>query len=367
VLYTICISTTRAQSYVGIDLYLIRSPSGDPVFLSTNPKSAAGGQVVGYRENFSANGSVLQGDGLLWIPPSGDVVDLTLIAGIPVYATDGNHQVGGAGHALLWSVTAASVIDLHPAGFYSSRAYDVAGAQQVGVGQIRQGTSLIEHALLWNGTAASAVDLHPTNLTGFDGSIAIGTDGVRQVGWGYGVGTGGNVDHALLWSGTATSAIDLHPTNLLGYSESQALGVGGNQQVGVALRFGQHAMLWSGTANSAVDLNPAGSVVGSIAYGTNGIHQVGVSDFGATLWSGTAASAINLNALLPFISQTSDAHSIDAQGNIFGVAFDGNDLHAVEWSPLPEPAAWASFALGTAIFLAMCSIAKSQYSIASTS
>jgi hypothetical protein len=86
-----------------------------------------------------------------------------------------------------------------------SNAFGTNGIQQVGDGE---GASFFAHALLWSGTADSAVDLNPTNLTYITDSIALGTSGTQQVGWGEGSGTGGN-SHALLWSDTAASAVDL--------------------------------------------------------------------------------------------------------------------------------------------------------------
>ena len=64
---------TTAQSYVGIDLYLIQSPSGDPVYFPNGSgEIAAAGQVVGYPVNLSApGGGGSPGDGLLWTPPAG--------------------------------------------------------------------------------------------------------------------------------------------------------------------------------------------------------------------------------------------------------------------------------------------------------
>jgi hypothetical protein len=353
-------NTTMGQTYVGLDLYVVQSPSGDPVYFPNGSgEIAAAGQVVGYPVNLSApGGGGAPGDGLLWTSPAGAAVDLSLLAGVPANATDGIHQVGGSGRALLWSGTAASVVDLHPtnlSGFVSSQANGVSMDQQVGAGEIMQGTDLASHALLWTGTAASAVDLNPTNLSGFDNSSAFGTDGAHQVGTGGGTGTLDH-NHALLWHGSANSAIDLHPTNLAGYSDTVAYGVGGDQQVGVgggSATGGQdHAFLWTGTANSAADLNPAGSVT-SIAYGTNGTHQVGGSDFGATLWSGTATSAVNLNALLPFRASFSTAYTIDTQGNVFGIADGPDGLHAVEWSPVPEPAGWVLGSIGLVLIVAV--------------
>src|SRR5438045_3144139 len=55
------------------------------------------------------------------------------------YGISATQQVGyGNGpsqtHALLWSGTPASVVDLHPAAYLDSQAYGVSGGQQVGRG-----------------------------------------------------------------------------------------------------------------------------------------------------------------------------------------------------------------------------------------
>jgi hypothetical protein len=50
-------------------------------------------------------------------------------------------------------------IDLHPSGFTSSEALGVSGGQQVGFGESVEGGG--PHALLWTGSAGSVVDLHP--------------------------------------------------------------------------------------------------------------------------------------------------------------------------------------------------------------
>ena len=60
-----------------------------------------------------------------------------------------------------------TVVDLTPSGFNQCTATDISGTQQVGYGS----GNTDYHALLWSGTAASAVDLHPS---GFDRSIAYG-------------------------------------------------------------------------------------------------------------------------------------------------------------------------------------------------
>ncbi|HYE15968.1 MAG TPA: hypothetical protein VD968_16115, partial [Pyrinomonadaceae bacterium] len=200
--------------------------------------------------------------------------------------------------AVLWSGTSASAVNLNPDGFYRSFAKATDGVRQVGYGggpatggcyfYTDYGYSCGSHALLWSGTAESVVDLHPP--TDFYYSAAYGIHGNQQVGWGYFskyiIGYGrmaGN--HALLWSGTAASVVDLHPKFAGTIGDSVALGIFGGQQVGWTESSGAlsgqslahsvpHATLWLGTAESAVDINPPG-FEGSVAYGTSGTQHVG--------------------------------------------------------------------------------------------
>ena len=174
----------------------------------------------------------------------------------------GTNQVGygqksseGVDHALLWSGTASSAVDLNPAGFLYARAESASHGSQAGWG-VLPGFLDNPHALLWHDTAAGAVDLNPS---GFDYSQAFGVSGGNQVGVGGGPATGGStIGHALLWSGTAASAVDLNPS---GFSHSVSHGISGSTQVGwgdgSVTGGNNHALLWSGTAASAVDLHPA--------------------------------------------------------------------------------------------------------------
>jgi hypothetical protein len=291
----------------------------------------------------------------------------------------------GRSHALLWSGTAASVVDLHPSGFFSSTGTGVSGASQVGYGtDLATGD---DHALLWSGTAASAVDLHPADperpsfgygvsgasqvgqtrgfgfgapraylwtgtaasgvnlnpVVGFDAATAQGVSGATQVGYGYGSATGG-YSHALLWRGTAASVVDLHPA---GFNWSTAQAVSGGSQVGTASHSvsplgDTHAILWSDTAASAVDLHPAGfSSTG--ATGVSGAGQVGVGRGTATggnthalFWKGTAAGVVDLHPFVSGLGPTfthSYATGIDDNGSIVGYAISGSRSYAVLWKP----------------------------------
>jgi len=214
------------------------------------------------------------GHALLWTGTAASAVDLnpTSFTSSEAFGTNGTQQVGfgfvggssNGAHALLWTGTAASAVDLNPinlSGFTDSFAYGTDGSQQVGVGQNNSiSGSTLTHALLWSGTAASAIDLNPTNLSGISNSTALATYGTQQVGYGFGSDTG-NPTFALLWTGTAASAVDLNPTNLSGFTQSEAVDTNGTEQVGwgndgtlTGGAYINHALLWTGTADSAVYL-----------------------------------------------------------------------------------------------------------------
>lgn len=342
-LLTSMAASARAQDYVGKDLYILSLPAGYGQAVPAGQGFIALGQCAGTATT-SVGGSTVHA--LVWFPPMGNVIDLQpdSFSASGANATDGHHEAGAvytdgnAQHAGLWSGTADSAVDLHPTlltGFDQSLAFGVGAGQQVGEG-IGSVTSGMMHALLWNGTAASAVDLNPP---GFTSSIAYGTDGEQQVGGGV---TATYPSHALLWDATANSAVDLHNDSLPGFfNSSVAYGVGGGQQVGYLFRTvpsEYHAAVWGGTAASAVDLNPSDAKT-SIAYAADGHIQVGnttslppVFFSHARLWKGTADSAVDLHDFLPDNLVNSTAYSIDAAGNIYGVAYESDGTpHAVEW------------------------------------
>lgn len=101
-------------------------------------------------------------------------------------------------HAGLWSGTAASWVDLHPAGSESSQAFGTSGTQQVGYAVIGGMT----HAGLWGGTAESWEDLSLALTGSWSNTSANGiwSDGLFT----YVVGNGNNLEtgitEALLWT-----------------------------------------------------------------------------------------------------------------------------------------------------------------------
>jgi len=306
-----------------------------------------------------------------------------------------NLRSGGSSHALLWSGTPESLVDLHPAGWDASFATDVAGGWQSGYLE-RLSPEYFQRAVMWNGSRESMVMLHPQ---GWVSSAALGISLSDQVGDGRPPDKGPLVRHAVRWQGTPESMVDLHPkryinswavdtdgevqvgtasliqgvrpalwrgtagsfVNLLpaGYSGGEATGAAGGQQVGYAGRNGQmRPMLWFGSPDRFVDLGPGS--IGGQALDTNGTQQVGwVSLAGAqraATWWGSAESYFDLHRFLPAQFQGqgafSLAHAIDVEGNIIGYAedlLDQNRGKAVMWSPVPEPGT----VVGLSAFLAL--------------
>jgi hypothetical protein len=208
---------------------------------------------------------------------------------------------------LLWSGSAASWLDLTPAGATASRVYGVVPGTQVGTARIAG----FDHAGIWNGSAGSWTDLHPTGLAG---SYA------RAVHNGVQVGTtitpSGNV-RAAIWFGTAASWMDLTPP---GSPYSEAYAVSDGVQVGTA-QFGNtiQAVLWTGSATSYVNLQPAGAS-SSGAQAVAGARQAGSATFGgvqhAGIWSGSAASWRDLHP-----PAATDSFVLGMHGNVqVGVA-----------------------------------------------
>ena len=119
----------------------------------------------------------------------------------------------------------------------------MSGDQQVGGVVFGDVNSQPLHAMLWTGTAASAVDLHPA--AGFTRTTAVDTNGRQQVGDGEGNVTGG-MEHALLWNGDNV-VHDLHGFLPAGAVRSFAEGIDDDGTiVGYAIFAGEstRAFLW---------------------------------------------------------------------------------------------------------------------------
>lgn len=300
----------------------------------------------------------------VWNGSAGSWVNLSPGVTSAAHATNGTQQVGSrANQAALWSGTAASHVNLHPnvpeASAGVSTVFAISGSQQGGHVFQAFGYDWFSRASLWSGSAASWVNLHPAG--GQTHSSVRGMAGTQQVGWT--AWSGVHPERAALWHSTAASYISLHP---IGSTYSEAFATNGTQQVGYFINsaFIQHAALWSGTADSVVSLNPTGATAAR-ALGISGQYQVGWATIGgvqrAGLWSGTADSWVDLHELLPGGASQwrwSQANSVWTDGNIIRIAgyanaLSGHDL-AMLWEfenpltliPLPTGAGLAFAGLG---------------------
>ena len=138
-------------------------------FVDLNPTDAIGSGIYGMDADhqvgyLSGPGTGNYSHAALWSGTPDSAVDLN-----PSWLLEstglgvGGGQTVGYGllpsmstHAILWAAeTSDSATDLHPTGFTSSRAYATNGKNQIGHGT----TGGYDHALLWSGTAESVVDL----------------------------------------------------------------------------------------------------------------------------------------------------------------------------------------------------------------
>ena len=142
--------------------------------------------------------------------------------------------------------------------------------RQVGYGALNTSGGGAVHALHWSGSAASVVDLNPIGITDSYASSAAGT---QIVGWGHGPATqtGTNMyDHALLWNGPTPDAVDLHSYLPSTYTQSQALGIdSAGNIIGYAFGatpantpFPNQAVIWMPVPEpTGISLLSAGSVI----------------------------------------------------------------------------------------------------------
>ena len=108
-------------------------------------------------------------------------------------------------HAILWTGTAQSFVDINPVDHGSSSALAVSGDQIAGVSAPPGANS---HAAIWSISAHAFTDLTPSPASGPDNfqAAALDTNGFQQVGWIQDLAG----IRAQLWSGSAQSAVNLH-------------------------------------------------------------------------------------------------------------------------------------------------------------
>lgn len=199
-----------------------------PGYNDTVAAAISGSQIVG-----SASADAGPFKGILWNSVGGTYVPTNLTpngyAAAQLTGVENGVQVGtvtdssGTRHAGLWTGSAASFVDLSPAGYTDSFVYGIGGGQIVGsaTGPAADGS---EHAILWTGpSATSFVDL---NGPGLSSSRAEAAGDGMQVGSGAGTETG-EQSHAIVWMSSPDNYVDLQqflPASE-GYIDSIALGI----------------------------------------------------------------------------------------------------------------------------------------------
>lgn len=309
-----CIALLSAAPALAQWTFVTLAPAGTTNSYGT---SAAGSLQGGYAQvGTQYHAGIWNGTAASWIDlhPAGPTVSQVL-------GMSPNAQVGytynGNPHAALWTGSAGTWVDLNPPLTVSSAIYATTGTLHVG----RYHVGIVDHACVWSGSSNIVVDLNPNTIAASSYAFAIsGTQIVGRLNLITPVTT-----HAALWN-TAGPFVDLNPA---GAASSDAFGVQGGQQVGHVAVGGQaHAALWHGSAGSWVDLNPP--LVSSRAQAVHGGWQVGYTTTAggvrhAAVWNGTAASWTDLHTFATGIT-TSEANGIWIAGNTLYVVGRGHSF-----------------------------------------
>jgi hypothetical protein len=179
-------------------------------FASSYAMGCGGGAQVGVGEPAVKKGAKSAEVGIVWRGSKTNPTILTLDGDeVSLAGTDGTAHVGAVGklRAAMWRDDGASAVLLGPSG-RGTAAVGVGDGEQVGEVWIGVGP----RAVMWRGSEASMTDLHPT---GFETSRALACAGGFQVGFAKPqemtrAGFSAPETHALLWAGAADALVDLH-------------------------------------------------------------------------------------------------------------------------------------------------------------
>lgn len=184
-------------------------------FEYTTMSGTDGVSVVGSGSTDDAVGNVFT-RAVIWQPPTHEFAQSIHPTGYTdssLTCVDGEYQFGTAQlpfaiiHAGMWHGTAASFVDMNPAGANNSFINDASDGQQVGV--INQWNN--PHAVLWYGSPESVVDVNPAGATS---SSIVACEGGLQI------GSATFPDGALpgIWAGSADTFTPLTGVLPAGYS-----------------------------------------------------------------------------------------------------------------------------------------------------
>jgi hypothetical protein len=111
--------------------------------------------------------------------------------------------------AAYWSShSASSFVNLQPAGYLSSAVLGISADQQGGWGLTSvtdANNDQVMHALIWTGSAASVVDINPSDT---QGSVIYAVRNGKQAGF-YSDNSAPEIHKACVWSSTAASMVDI--------------------------------------------------------------------------------------------------------------------------------------------------------------
>ncbi|MBS1717867.1 MAG: PEP-CTERM sorting domain-containing protein [Armatimonadetes bacterium] len=244
-------------------------------------------------------------------------------------------------HAYIWHGDNASNVDLNPANADYSKVLGISRNGQYQTGDARiNGTY---YGAIWQGSAASATLYTPPAWANASIIEGITNDGLHASGY----STKNNVWDAELWTPGQSGQVSINPdtaTSSYAYKVVDA-NQGKDMEIAGWAQFGdQHAYLWrfnSDGSNTSVDLNPDGfqysaawDVQPSSTLTPDGGVAVGNAFDGSNLhameWKG---SANNYTDLTPYGLGFTDAEAqgINTAGEVVGDAYDSYRFDAMVW------------------------------------
>lgn len=209
-----------------------------------------------------------------------------------------------------WSSTAASAVNVYAPGWEYCSLSDTDGSRHTGtVSRDDASGNVYFHAGYFvQGQPLSFHDLQPP--AGASNSSANALDGAHEYG-SYNTPYPGPTTRAARWSGTGPSMMDMHPA---GASRSWISAAGDGQQVGVSY-FGDvpHASIWADDALTFLDLTPAGAASGHVADCAGGLQAGAAFIDGAqhaVLWATSPDLRLDLHAFAGGAYTSTDANAI---------------------------------------------------------
>jgi len=269
--------------------------------------SVAWGSSVAALEGEHQYGSVNLGFGVVhaaaWSGSAATFVDInpagsswSYVLGAGDGQAVGRATFAGQNHAALWTSGGGSFADLHPTGASASEAYACAGGLQCGVAQTPSGS----RAWLWSGPGGADLDLGAVLDPRYSYSVARGVtvgddDTITVVGYGYNSTAGRN--EGLVWR--------LAGAPLLAGSSAISAASGGSQELGIYAGTSSAGRLYlvAGSLSGTTPGTPWGSILIPLnvdAYTTFSIAHANqaplVSTFGVLDDQGRAKATFQLPA-----------------------------------------------------------------------